>query len=55
MFYAVATVLVLLWLIGMLTSHIAGGFIHLLLIIAIVVVLFGIRQGRFIFRFFKAH
>ncbi len=46
MFYAVAAILVLLWLMGMITTYTAGGFIYLLLIIAIVVILFGIKQRR---------
>jgi hypothetical protein len=39
-------ILVILWLLGMLTSYTLGGFIHILLVIAIVVVLLRIIQGR---------
>lgn len=39
-------VLVILWLLGMVTSYTLGGFIHLLLVIAVVVVLLRIIQGR---------
>ena len=39
-------VLVILWLLGMVSSYTLGGFIHILLIIAIAVVLIRIIQGR---------
>lgn len=39
MLYNIAVVLVILWLLGLVTSYTMGGFIHLLLVIAIVVVL----------------
>ena len=39
-------VLLILWLLGMVTSYTMGGFIHLLLIIAIAVVLIRVIQGR---------
>ena len=39
-------VLVVLWLLGMVTSYTLGGFIHILLVIAVVVVLLRIIQGR---------
>ena len=39
-------VLLLLWLLGLVTSYTLGGFIHILLVIAIVVVLVRIIQGR---------
>jgi uncharacterized membrane protein len=55
MFYAVAAVFVVLWILALLTSHTAGGFIHLLLLFAVIVVLFGIRQGRMARRSFNAH
>jgi hypothetical protein len=42
----VAVVLILLWLLGLVTSYTMGGFIHILLVIAIVVVLVRIIQGR---------
>lgn len=40
------TVLVILWLLGMVSSYTMGGFIHLLLVLAIVVVLIRVVQGR---------
>jgi len=41
-----AVILVILWLLGLLTSYTMGGFIHVLLVIAIVVVLLRVIQGR---------
>jgi len=46
MFYAVAAILVLLWLAGELTSYTMGGLIHALLVIAIVVVLLRVISSR---------
>ncbi|MDO9509643.1 MAG: lmo0937 family membrane protein [Thermovirgaceae bacterium] len=42
----IAAVLVVLWIFGLVTAHTMGGFIHILLVIAIVVVLLRIIQGR---------
>jgi len=39
-------ILLVLWLLGMATSYTAGGLIHILLVIAVIVVLFRIIQGR---------
>ncbi len=46
MLWTIFIVLVVLWLLGMLTGYVAGGLIHLLLVIAIVVVLIRVIQGR---------
>lgn len=46
MLYTIAAILVILWLLGLVTSYTVGGFIHLLLVIAIVVVLVRIIQGK---------
>jgi hypothetical protein len=46
MLYTVAVILLILWLVGLLTSYTLGGFIHILLVIAVVVVLIRIIQGR---------
>jgi len=46
MLYTLAVVLVILWLAGLLTSYTAGGLIHALLVIAIVVILFRVITGR---------
>ncbi|MFA6904220.1 MAG: lmo0937 family membrane protein [Gallionellaceae bacterium] len=39
MLYTIAVVMIILWLLGIITSYTMGGFIHILLVIAIVVVL----------------
>ena len=39
-------VLLVLWLLGLVTSYTLGGFIHLLLVLAVIVVLFRVIQGR---------
>jgi hypothetical protein len=46
MLYTIAVVLLVLWLLGLLTSFTMGGFIHVLLVIAIVVVLLRVISGR---------
>jgi len=46
MLYTLAVVLVILWLLGMVTSVAAGGLIHILLVVAIIVVLVRIISGR---------
>ena len=46
MLETLAVVLIVLWLLGLVTSTTMGGFIHALLVIAIVVILFRIVQGR---------
>jgi hypothetical protein len=46
MLWTIAVILVVLWLLGLVTSYTMGGFIHILLVIAIVVVLINIIQGR---------
>jgi hypothetical protein len=46
MLYTVAVVLVILWLLGLVTSYTMGGLIHVLLVIAVVVVLLNVISGR---------
>ena len=46
MLMTVVMILVFLWLLGMITSYTMGGLIHILLVIAIVVVLVRVIQGR---------
>lgn len=46
MLETIAIVLILLWLVGLVSSYTLGGFIHLLLVLAIVVVLVRLIQGR---------
>jgi len=46
MLWTIFVVLLVLWLLGMITSYTMGGFLHLLLVIAIAVVLIRLIQGR---------
>ena len=46
MLYTIAVVLVILWLLGLVTSYTMGGFIHILLIVALVVILVNFISGR---------
>lgn len=46
MLYTIAVVLVVLWLLGLVSSYTVGGLIHVLLVIAIVVVLLRVISGR---------
>ena len=46
MLYTIAVILVILWILGLVTSFTLGGFIHVLLVIAVVVVLIRIITGR---------
>jgi len=46
MLYTIAVVLLVLWLLGLVTSTTIGGFIHILLVIAIVMVLVNLISGR---------
>jgi hypothetical protein len=46
MLYTIAVVLLVLWLLGLVTSYTMGGFIHVLLVIAIVAVLLRVISGR---------
>jgi hypothetical protein len=46
MLYVIATVLIILWLLGLVTAHTMGGFIHILLVIAIITVLVRIIRGQ---------
>jgi hypothetical protein len=46
MLYTIAVILLVLWLLGLVTSYTMGGFIHALLVIAIVVVLLRVISGR---------
>ena len=49
MLFTIAVILVVLWLLGVVTSYTMGGFIHVLLIIAIVVVLLRVIRGENVF------
>ena len=46
MLWTIAVVLIVLWLLGLVSSYTMGGFIHILLVIAIVVVVIRLIQGR---------
>jgi hypothetical protein len=46
MLWTIFVILVVLWLLGLISGYTIGGFIHILLVIAIVVVLIRIIQGR---------
>lgn len=46
MLYTLAVVLIVLWLLGLVSSYTMGGFIHILLVIAIVVVLLSVISGK---------
>ena len=46
MLYTIALILVILWLLGLVTGTTMGGFIHILLVIAIVVILLRVISGR---------
>jgi hypothetical protein len=46
MLYTLALILIIAWLLGMITSYTIGGLIHILLVVAIIVVLVRIIQGR---------
>jgi len=46
MIWTICVVLIVLWLLGMVTSYTMGGLIHILLVIAIIVVLVRVIQGR---------
>ena len=46
MLYTIAVVQLILWLLGLVTSYTLGGFIHILLVVAIVMVLLNLISGR---------
>jgi hypothetical protein len=46
MLWTIAVILVVLWLLGLVSSYTMGGFIHLLLVLAIIVVVINLIQGR---------
>lgn len=49
MLFAIAVILVVLWLTGIVTSYTMGGLIHILIVIAIVVVLLRVIRGQNVF------
>ena len=46
MLETIAIILVIFWLLGLVSSYTLGGFIHLLLVVAVVVILIRVIQGR---------
>ncbi len=46
MLWTIAVVLLVLWLLGMVSSYTLGGFIHILLVLAVIMILIRVIQGR---------
>ena len=46
MLYTIAVVLIVLWLLGLVSSYTMGGFIHILLVIAVIMILINLISGR---------
>ena len=46
MLYAIAVILILLWLVGLMSSASLGGFIHVLLVVAVIMILVRVITGR---------
>ena len=46
MLWTIAVILIILWLLGLVSSYTMGGFIHILLVVAIIVILYRIITGR---------
>ena len=46
MLYTIAVVLIILWLLGLVSSYTIGGFIHILLVVAVIVLLVRLISGR---------
>ena len=46
MLYTIAVIMIMLWLLGMVTSTAIGGFIHILLVVAVVMILVNLITGR---------
>lgn len=46
MLYTIAVVLIILWLLGLVSSYTMGGFIHILLVVALVIILIRLISGR---------
>jgi hypothetical protein len=49
MLWFIASAFIVLWLLGLVTAHTMGGFIHILLVIAVIVVLVRVIKGRQVF------
>lgn len=46
MLYTIAAILIILWLLGLVTSYTVGGFIHILLVIAVIMILLRLIRGE---------
>ncbi|MBP9818671.1 MAG: lmo0937 family membrane protein [Candidatus Pacebacteria bacterium] len=46
MLTTIATILIILWLLGLVTSYTVGGFIHILLVVAIIMILLRVIRGE---------
>ena len=46
MLYTIAVVLIILWALGLVSAYTMGGFIHVLLVVAIIVIILQVIQGR---------
>ena len=46
MLWTIAVVLIILWALGLVSSYTMGGFIHILLVLAVIIVLLNLFQGR---------
>jgi hypothetical protein len=46
MLYTIAVILLILWILGLVSSYTMGGFVHILLVVAVVMVLVNIISGR---------
>ncbi|HYR26997.1 MAG TPA: lmo0937 family membrane protein [Thermoanaerobaculia bacterium] len=46
MLWIIAAILLVLWLLGLLTSYTLGGFVHILLVVAVIVVIIRLFSGR---------
>jgi hypothetical protein len=46
MLYTIAVVLIVLWLLGLVTSYTLGGFIHILLVVALIMIVVNLLSGR---------
>ncbi|HWH41863.1 MAG TPA: lmo0937 family membrane protein [Usitatibacter sp.] len=46
MLWTIAVILIILWLLGLVTAYTMGGFIHVLLVIAVIVILVRVISGR---------
>jgi hypothetical protein len=46
MLWTIAVIMIILWALGLVSSYTMGGFIHILLVIAIIILILGVIQGR---------